>query len=340
LWISAWQNERFDPRIGTFLLALFIATLALLLARWRARNLSAFALLLCSGVAVATMLLALARDTWIRFAMQSETSTQLWLPGSLLGWGAQNMMPAATHAQALHLGVPDAAYLVGAALVCGAAIVTGAQLSRRELFHSPPLEVRHVHPLDTPFSASSRAQLRLLRLWSCIVFVLALQPLADEPGIAFLLVVAASLSIWGWHRKALGIKETAIALLGSLVAGSAMMMLWLASGPGGPAATLHNFRMWSRSLSPTVTSLLYGALANKVVLAIAVAALGAALLLVRRQPPHLWNVLGRAPVWGWVTIGGMSILPLAALLPAGSYAALALAVALLPALLFVWLESA
>jgi hypothetical protein len=93
-------------------------------------------------------------------------------------------------------------------------------------------------------------------------------------------------------------------------------------------------------LNEAPLTLLQSALNNKIVFAAALAALCALLLLLRRQPPHLWSVLGHAPVWGWVAIGGMSILPLAALLPVGSYAALALAVALLPALLFVWLESA
>jgi hypothetical protein len=61
---------------------------------------------------------------------------------------------------------------------------------------------------------------------------------------------------------------------------------------------------------------------------------------MQRQPPHLWSVLGHTLVWGGVAIGGLSILPLAVLLAAGSYTALALAVALLPALLFAWLECA
>jgi hypothetical protein len=231
-------------------------------------------------------------------------------------------------------------YLAGAALVCGAAIVTGAQLSRRELFQRPELEVRHVHPLQVPFSATSRAQLRLLWMWLFIALVLALRPLANAPGVAFLLVVAASLAIWGWHRKVLGIKEIAMALLGSVVAGSLMLLLWLASTPGGLASTLQNLHAWSRSLNEVPLTLLQSALNNKIVFAAALAAWFALLLLLRRQPPHLWSVLGHAPVWGWVAIGGMSILPLAALLPVGSYAALALVVALLPALLFVWLESA
>jgi hypothetical protein len=341
LWVSAWRNQRFDPRIGTFLLALCIAALALLLARWRARNLGAFALLLCSGVAVATMLLALGRDTWMRFVLHGGgTSTQLWLPGSQLGWGAQNMVRGETPTEAVHLSGPDAIYLVGAALVCGAAIVTGAHLSRRELFHRPPLEVRHVHPLNAPMPATSRAQLRLLWMWSFIVIMLALRPLASAPAAAFLLIVAASLAIWGWHRKTLGIKEVAFAMLGSVVAGSTMLLLWLASGPGGLSATLQNIRVLSRSLNSVPVTLLQSALSNKIILAAALAALAALLVLLRRQPSHLWSVLGHAPVWGWVAIGGLSILPLAVLLPTGSYATLALTIALLPALLFVWLESA
>jgi hypothetical protein len=340
LWVSAWPNQRFDARIGTFLLALCVATLAQLLVRWRARNLSAFALLLCSGVAVATMLLALVRDTWIRLALHGATSTQLWLPGSLLGWGAQSMVRGATRTEDVHLSGPDAIYLAGAALVCGAAIVTGAQLSRRELFHRAPLDVRQVHPLNAPISAASRAQLRLLWMWLFLGMVLALRPLVDAPAVAFLLTLAASLAIWGWHRKALGAKEISIAMLGAVVAGFSMLLLWLVSAPVGPTATLQNLRVWSRSLNMVPLTLLQGALDNKIVFAAAVAALGAVLVLLKRQPPHLWSVLGYAPVWGWVALGGMSILPLAVLLPAGSCAALALAVALLPALLFVWLEGA
>jgi hypothetical protein len=338
LWISAWRDGSFDACIGTFLLALCVATLALLVARWRARNLGAFALLLCSGVAVAMLLLALVRDTWMRFAVQSETSTQLWLPSSLLGWGAQNTPGIKAHAPALHLSGPDAMYLVGAALICGAAIVTGAQLSRRELFQRPPLEVRQVHPLDAPFSSASRAQLRLLWMWLFVVVVLALRSLGNAPAAAFLLILGASLTIWGWHRKALGAKEFAFAMLGSVVAGSAMLLLWLCGAPGGPATTLQNFRVWSRSLNVVPLILLQSALNNKVIFAAALAALCALLLLLRRQPPHLWSVLGHAPVWGWVAIGGMSILPVSVLLPTGIYAAFSLAVALLPALLFVWLE--
>jgi hypothetical protein len=86
-------GRAFRPAHRHFLLALFIATLALLLARWRCTQSEriCFAVMFgCRGGNDAVGSSARHLDT---FCDASETSTQLWLPGSLLGWGAQNMMP-------------------------------------------------------------------------------------------------------------------------------------------------------------------------------------------------------------------------------------------------------
>jgi hypothetical protein len=148
--------------------------------------------------------------------------------------------------------------------------------------------------------------------------VLALRPMANAPAAAFLLRVAANLGIWGWHRKTLGAKEIATAMLGFVVAGSATMLLGLASASGSTAAILQNFRVWSRSLNLVPVTLMQYVVINKIVFAVALADPGAVLMPMQRQPPHLWSVLGHTLVYGGVAIGGLSILPLAILLAAGS----------------------
>ncbi len=318
LWASV---SRLLPKFGvtanTLLVAAGVAGLALLLARWRARNIGTFALLLCSGVSVATMVLALGRDALMRGAAARAAQAGgvptgdagSWLDRSLLGWGAmssgaETFGPARTLWSGAHLSAPDAGYLVGASLVCAAAVVMGAQMSRRELFDAPPLEVRHVHPLDAPLPAVARAQLRLLAFWVAVAVVLAVRPLGGAPAAAALLALAGALCLWGWRCKVLRPKQIAVALLGAALAGALAWTLWTATGENGvrealrealrfpaswPAAMRAAPELWSRRLA-----------ANAEFCGGALALLGAALFLLRRQPAHLWSNLGHAPAWGWV----------------------------------------
>jgi hypothetical protein len=339
LWTSALQNQPLDARSATFLAALAVATLALLVSRWRARNLGTFSLLLCSGVALATPLLALLHDTAWRFAPGGDASTRAILPRSLLGLGALDGTGSVPRLVSSHLGGADAAYLVGAALVCGVAIVSGAQLSRRELFMQPPLEVRHVHPWNAPLPAASSAQLRLVRFWMLIAVLLALRPLGEALGAAWLLVVAGALTVWGWHRKALAAKDILLALLGAGVIGAVLLVLWAVSGGRGVSGVMPALLVWKDALATLPAVALRRAVLHKWEVALSIALFAAALRTLYRQPPHLWSILSHAPAWGWLAVSSLGILPLAVLLLPGVSHAM-LAVAIVPALLFVWLEGA
>lgn len=356
LWASVSRLlPAFEAEGNTVLIAAAVAAFALLLARWRARNIGTFALLLCSGVSAATTVLALGRDalmrgTEARAALAGgvpEGDAGSWLDRSLLGWGAASAdgetpgLAGGALWMGARLSAPDVGYLIGAALVCATAVAMGAQMSRRELFDAPPLEIRHLHPLDMPLPAAARAQLRMLAFCAAIAAVMAARPLGSAPAAASLMALAAAFCLWGWRCKVLGPKQIAGALLGAALASLVLWMMWAATGENGVREVLRAPVSWLSAARAAPELWSHRLTANATFAGGMAALLGAALFLLRRQPAHLWGNLGHAPAWGWVLLGGLSAMAAAPLLmPQGAWAAAALGMALLPAFLFVWLERA
>lgn len=237
LWASSLPVLRATHQANVLAIAFGLAgmlgALALLLARWRARNLGTFALLLCSGISVATTLLSLAHDTLSRdasrFLGRDDTP---WLSRSLLSQGVgSGLTNGVAHPWGgAYLGAIDAGYLVGAALVCATALVMSHQMEKRDLFDRPPLEIRHVHPLSLPLPPDTRARLQWMLFCVPVAVALAAREVANAPEVAGLLALAASLCLGGWRFKVMRAREFASAVAYALLAAFAVWLVWTATG--------------------------------------------------------------------------------------------------------------
>ena len=341
IWRSAIPElQVFSPESDVFLMSGTLAISALLLSRLRARGLGTFSLLLCSGVATMTLILLLLCDgIWRAGPAGVSNALSQWnlpfMPRSLLG--------AALDGRAVALAAPDTGYLIGISLVCVTALVMGAALSRQSLFEQPALEYRAISPLAEPLPREARARLHIMRFSVLISVLLALRPLGASVSTACCMALGVSIFLWGWHCRELGPRQ----VLGALVwaAGASLALCGVAALSGD--AAMRSF--WSELIkqpSPTLLGLWSALLVevkNAVSMPYSLLAMGwllvSTMFLLRRQPPHLWSVLGHAPGWGWMLLGGLvTTLALSLVTPFGHVAALGLLMTILPAFFFVWLE--
>jgi hypothetical protein len=327
-----------------FCSAAVLSLLSLLLARWRARNLGTFALLLSSGVATATVVIMLLFDGLWRIRGElggfgqwiGQWSNMPWLPRSLAGAAFVGRSNAP-------LSAPDAGYFIGVALVFVTTVVMASRLAKRAIFETPILEVRPIAPLSAPFSADARAQVQITQFGFCMTFLLSTRPFGSFPAASMCLALAVVLYVWGWHCRELRAKQVAASIC---LAGIATVVSLLMAGVTGvPTARNSLLKLWNKPLDigsdiwAAVVRTFTGEREVSLVMAFIALLFVSALVLLRRPPSHLWNVIGHAPAWGWMLIGGLSAaLVMPAAFATGTVGALLMVLALSTAWLFVWLE--
>jgi hypothetical protein len=259
-----------------------------------------------------------------------------WLPRSLAGaaFAGESRLP---------LSSPDAGSFIGVTLVFVTTVVMASRLTKRAIFETPVLEVRHVAPLSAPISADARAQVQIASFGFCVAVILSVYPLGSFPSAAVCLAIAIGLYVWGWHCRELRAKQFLASLGLAGIVSLVMLLLSAATGVPSARALLSHWRYHPLEalydLSNALTGVLKVGRDVPLVLTVVALVLVSALVLLRRPPSHLWNVIGHAPAWGWMLIGGLSAaLMMPVLLPSGLIAALLMMLALSTAWLFVWLE--
>lgn len=315
---------------GTVALPAAVLAAAALLARHTARAWGAVAISLVAGTAILLIF-------WSVFS-----------PWMLSPLHLTPSMGAFMHTGKMAL----AGYLIGFSLIFATTLAMGADFTRAGLFDVPPLEHRHANPLHTPLPLESRKRLRIFAFSALIGIALAVSPLVSlgagtkSPLPLIALVLAATVQIWGWRDKQLGLRQY-LRIVPVIVAMS--LLLWVlalarstGSFSGAVGAAFLSWKGWILAPSTHIGNLVWhsGLAARLPFICACLLVMVAACLMLRRPPGQLWTILGHAPVWGWMLLAATIAAFYVSFFVGGPALAGALLVTVFTAFAFIWLERA